>query len=64
MEIENFKRISLYDENKLCLELYHGFFTVYGEEMKILTLAAHRITLCGQFLRTEFSEEIDRNGGK
>ena len=57
MEIEHFRRICAYDESRLCLELGRGRFTVYGDGMKILTLAAHRITLRGKFLRTDFSEE-------
>ena len=55
MEIEQFQRILLYDEEKLCLEFRRGRFTVYGDGMRIETLAAHRITLRGIFLRTEFS---------
>ena len=55
MEIEQFRRILLYDEQKLCLEFRKGCFTVYGDQMQIETLAAHRITLRGTFLRTEFS---------
>ncbi len=58
MEIEHFKRIRTYDESKLCLELYDGRFTVYGDQMKILSLAAHRITLKGRFLRTDFSDDV------
>lgn len=55
MEIEQFQRILLYNEEKLCLEFRRGRFTVYGDGMRIETLAAHRITLRGIFLRTEFS---------
>lgn len=55
MEIEQFRRILLYDEQKLCLEFRQGCFTVYGDQMQIETLAAHRITLRGTFFRTEFS---------
>lgn len=55
MEIEQFQRILLYDEEKLCLEFRRGRFTVYGDGMRIEALAAHRITLRGIFLRTEFS---------
>ncbi len=56
MEIEYFRRIVNYDENKLCVELYRGFFTVYGDRLKISILAAHRLTLRGRFLRTDFSD--------
>ena len=55
MEIEHFRRIRTYEEGKLCLEFARGIFTVYGDGMKIETLAAHRITLRGVFLRTDFS---------
>lgn len=59
MEIEHFRRIRTYDESKLCLELYGGTFTVYGDQMRILSLAAHRITLQGRFVRTDFTDGID-----
>lgn len=55
MEIEHFKRVRTYEEGKLCLEFAQGLFTVYGDELKIETLAAHRLTLKGHFLRTDFS---------
>ena len=42
-------------EGRLCLEFAGGLFTVYGDGLRIETLAAHRITLRGRFLRTEFS---------
>lgn len=58
MEIEHFKTIRTYDENKLCLELYGGVFTVYGDGMQILSLTAHRITLRGRFVRTDFSNDV------
>lgn len=57
MEIEHFRRIRTYDEEKLCLEFARGLFTVYGDGLKIETLAAHRITLRGRFLRTDFSSK-------
>ena len=55
MEIEHFRSIRTYDDEKLCLEFPRGQFTVYGDEMRIETLSAHRITLRGKFLRTDFS---------
>ena len=55
MEIEHFRRICTYDEEKLCLEFRQGRFTVYGDTLRIETLSAHRITLRGRFLRTDFS---------
>lgn len=57
MEIEHFRRIVLYDGSKLCVELQFGRFTVYGDELKICTLAAHRITLRGKFLRTDWADK-------
>lgn len=57
MEIEYFRRIRTYEEGCLRLEMYKGVFTVYGDQMRILTLSAHRITLEGRFLHTEFSDE-------
>ena len=56
MEIEHFRRILAYDGSRLSLELYGGALTVYGDEMQILTLAAHRITLQGRFVRTDFTD--------
>ena len=44
-------------EGKLCLELGRGILTVYGDDLKIETLSARRLTLCGQILRTDFSKE-------
>lgn len=55
MEIEHFQRILTYDDEKLCLEFRRGRLTIYGDRMRIETLAAHRITLRGTVLRTEFS---------
>ena len=55
MEIEHFRRVRTYEEGRLCLEFAGGLFTVYGDGLRIETLAAHRITLRGRFLRTEFS---------
>ena len=46
-----------YDENRLCLRMPRGKFTVYGDGLKILTLTATRLTVCGRFLRTDFSDE-------
>ena len=49
------RRVRTYEEGRLCLEFAGGLFTVYGDGLRIETLAAHRITLRGRFLRTEFS---------
>ena len=57
MEIEQFRRIRSYEEGKLCLELGRGTLTVYGDDLKIETLSARRLTLRGQILRTDFSQE-------
>ena len=50
MEIEQFRRIRSY-------ELGCGTLTVYGDDLKIETLSARRLTLRGQILRTDFSKE-------
>ena len=34
-----------------------GRFTVYGSGLRICTLTAARLTVQGQFLRTDFSDE-------
>lgn len=57
MEIEHFYKILHYDENTLCLQLPHGRFTIYGDEMHICTLTANRITLRGRFIRTDLTED-------
>lgn len=57
MEIEHFQAVLAYDESHLCLKVRRGKFTVYGDGLKILTLTATRLTVCGQFLRTDFSDE-------
>ena len=56
MEIEHFQKILFYDENKLCLQLVRGRFTVYGDNLHICTLTASRLTVQGRFLRTDFSD--------
>ena len=56
MEIEHFQKILFYDENKLCLQLARGQFTVYGDGLRICTLTATRLTVQGRFLRTDFSD--------
>lgn len=55
MEIEHFRTILFYEEDKLSVQLPHGVFTVYGSGLCIDTLTAGRITLHGTFLRTDFS---------
>ena len=57
MEIEQFRRIRSYGEDKLCLELGRGTLTIYGDALKIETLSARRLVLRGQILRTDFSKE-------
>ena len=57
MEIEHFRAVLAYDENRLCLRMPRGKFTVYGDGLKILALTATRLTVCGRFLRTDFSDE-------
>ena len=52
-----FRRIRSYEEGRLCLELGCGTLTVYGDDLKIETLSARRLTLRGQILRTDFSKE-------
>lgn len=54
LEIEQFRRVRSYEEGKLCLELARGTLTIYGDALTIVTLSAHRITLRGEILRTEF----------
>ena len=39
------------------LRLAKGRFTVYGSGLRICTLTAARLTVQGQFLRTDFSDE-------
>lgn len=57
MEIEHFRRIITYDESRLCLLMPQGRVTIYGQRLTIRVLTQHRITLCGDFLRTDFSDD-------
>lgn len=57
MEIEHFRRILFYDENRICLQLAHGRFTVQGDALRIGTLTETRITLYGTILRTDFTDD-------
>ena len=57
LEIEQFRRIRCYDDGKLCLEFGRGVLTIYGDGLRIRTLAAHRISLRGRILRTDFSDD-------
>lgn len=57
MEIEHFRTILFYEEDRLTVQLPRGVFTVYGSGLRIETLTAGRITLRGTFLRTDFSSE-------
>ena len=57
MEIEQFRRIRCYEQGRLCLELGRGVLTIYGEDLKIESLTAQRLTLRGQVMRTDFSAE-------
>lgn len=53
----DFCTVLFFDENRLCLRLAKGRFTVYGSGLRICTLTAARLTVQGQFLRTDFSDE-------
>ena len=60
MEIEHFCTVLFFDENRLCLRLAKGRFTVYGDltlDLSLGDLTAARLTVQGQFLRTDFSDE-------
>ena len=58
MEIEHFRRVRTYEEGRLCLEFAGGLFTVYGDGLRIETLAAHRITLRGAVLTHRFFQQL------
>lgn len=57
LEAEHFLSILSYDRSRLRLRFAHGIFTVYGDDLRILSLTADRITLCGKVLRTDFSDD-------
>lgn len=61
LEIEHFRKIRSYDEEKLCLEFGQNVLTIYGGHLRIETLAIHRLTLKGEIRRTDFSESADRS---
>lgn len=56
MEIEHFRTVLFFDDSKLCLQLARGRFTIYGSGLRICTLTTARLTVQGQFLRTDFSD--------
>ena len=62
MEIEHFETILAYDESSLRLQLPRGQLTIYGEQLQIETLTAHRITLRGCFVRTDYTSEHSSPG--
>ena len=43
--------------DRLCLQMPHGRLTIYGDGLKIVTLTASRLTLCGRFVRTDFADD-------
>ena len=57
MESEHFRCSLTYPPDCLCVLMPHGRFTVHGDELKIITLTATRLTLRGRFLRTDFADE-------
>lgn len=57
MEIQNFQKILLYDETRLCVQLPRGRFTVWGDQLRICSVTTHRLTLQGRFIRTELGDD-------
>ena len=57
LEVEHFRAILLYDEDRLRLQMPRGQLTICGDGLRILTLTADRLTLSGKILRVDFSDE-------
>jgi len=57
MEIQNFQKILLYDETRLCVQLPRGQLTVWGDQLRICSVTTHRLTLQGRFIRTELGDD-------
>ena len=57
MEIEHFCTVLFFDENRLCLRLAKGGSRYTAADCASAPLTAARLTVQGQFLRTDFSDE-------
>lgn len=67
LEVENFRELLDYREDRIRIRLVHGILTIEGDRLVIAALEKHRIRLHGTVLRTEFSfeptTEHTQNGG-
>jgi len=57
MEIEHFRKILDFDEDRVRLVLGKGSVTITGDGLTIASLEKGRILLRGQFCKVEFSYE-------
>lgn len=55
MELENFRRVVLLEQDKLCVETGHGYVTVTGKNLTVTALEKSRALLKGQFDEVSFS---------
>ncbi len=57
MELENFKMLLDYQENKLRVRMKNGVLTIFGDRLEIAALEPRRLRIRGLVLKTEFSYE-------
>ncbi len=55
MELENFRRVVLLEEDKLCVETSNGYVTVVGESLTVTALEKSRVLVKGKFHQVSFS---------
>lgn len=55
MELENFKKVILLEQDKLCVETSRGYITVTGDELTVTAMEKNRVLLHGRFLQVSFS---------
>ncbi len=55
MELENFRRVVLLEENQVCVETGRGYVTVAGRHLTVSALEKKRVLLQGQFEKITFS---------
>ena len=57
LEVENFRELLDYQQDRVRLRLSCGILTVLGDCLELAALEKHRIRLCGTVLKTEFFYE-------
>lgn len=55
LEIENYKAILLYEEDRLEVDLGESLLKIYGTDLQVISLEKNRIRLNGILLKLEYS---------